>query len=164
MSIRHFITSMLLAGILAAVPAHANEPTGLSDGQTIYAPVYSHVYHGNLNQAHSSSQIQLSAMLSIRNTDLAKAITILSVDYYGTDGKIIRHFLTKPRKLAPLASMDTLIQGKDKSGGAGANFLVTWEAHEPVNPPLVETVHAYFFGTTTLAFVTGGVSVARSNH
>ncbi len=43
-------------------------------GQTIYVPVYSHIYHNNRQEIFN-----LAATLSIRNTDLEQPIIITSV-------------------------------------------------------------------------------------
>jgi hypothetical protein len=39
---------------------------------------------------------------------------------------------------------------------SGANFLVEWKASKPINPPIIETVNAYFFGTQSVAFTSPG--------
>jgi hypothetical protein len=51
-------------------------------GQTVYVPIYSHIYYYN-------SQVQvmnLSATLSVRNTDSTHPIILTAVKYYDTDG------------------------------------------------------------------------------
>ena len=48
------------------------------------------------------------------------------------------------------------IEHRDMTGGTGANFLVVWESAEPVNPPIIEVVHAYFFGNQSAAFISSG--------
>ena len=52
----------------------------LSKGQTVYVPVYSHIYSGDREHP-----FYLAATLSVRNTDPKHAITILSVDYKESD-------------------------------------------------------------------------------
>jgi len=60
---------------LKAVPL---DKTKVVMGQTLYVPIYSHIYHYN-----SQDQVMnLSATLSIRNTDLTNSIIITSVRYY----------------------------------------------------------------------------------
>jgi len=59
---------------LKAVPL---DKTKVVMGQTLYVPIYSHIYHYN-----SQDQVMnLSATLSIRNTDLTNSIIITSVRY-----------------------------------------------------------------------------------
>ncbi|MBD0302236.1 MAG: DUF3124 domain-containing protein [Tolypothrix sp. T3-bin4] len=57
-------------------------------GQTIYVPVYSHIYHQD--QQDQQKIFNLAATLSIRNTDLTKPIIITSVRYYDSNGKLVK--------------------------------------------------------------------------
>jgi hypothetical protein len=63
----------------------------------------------------------LTAILSIHNTDPAHPITILLVDYYDTDGQIIRRYLPKPVTLKPMAH-PVRGQGVDAKGGSGGQL------------------------------------------
>lgn len=105
-------------------------------GQTLYVPIYSHIYHFN----SQDRVMNLSATLSIRNTDLTNSIIITSVRYYNTEGKLVRQDLTSPVELKPLASTDFFVAANDDSGGAGANFIVEWVAEKTVYEPVVEAV------------------------
>jgi len=123
-----------LALLLPATFAAAQE-TGRSKGQTIYVPAYSHIYSGNREQP-----FLLTVTLSIRNIDPNHAITVNVVDYYETQGKLLKHCINKPFQLGPLESFRYIIPEKDTSGGSGANFMVEWNAKENTNPPIVETI------------------------
>ncbi len=46
----------------------------------------------------------LANILSIRNTDLARAIQVTAVDYYDTSGTLVKKYYTKALTLAPLGS------------------------------------------------------------
>ncbi|OAN45646.1 hypothetical protein A6A04_07065 [Paramagnetospirillum marisnigri] len=150
------MTAALLLSILLAHPAVAEDVVTLSKGQSVYVPVYSHISHGNLDSQGQPMTLLLSAMLSIRNTDLHHPITVKSARYYDTDGKVLKEFVAKPVALGAMASMEQFIEHRDKSGGSGANFVVEWVADKPVNPPIIETVNAYFFGTQSVAFTSPG--------
>jgi hypothetical protein len=104
-------------------------------GQTIYVPVYSHVYHDD-----GKKTFNLAATLSIRNTDLSNPIVITSVRYYDTNGKLVRQYLEQPIQLNALASTDFTIDTTDVSGGLGAKFIVEWIAQTEVPEPIVEAV------------------------
>lgn len=154
--------SLLAALVLLLSAASAARAEGIpepSRGETVYVPVYSHIWHGNLDDKSRPMMLLLSSMLSIRNTDPASGITIHSVRYYDTDGKLLREFPQAARKLAPLGSSDVFVEQKDSAGGTGANFLVVWSADKPVNPPIIETVNAYFFGPHSLAFTSPGRAI-----
>lgn len=123
-------TLLLLLLLLAAPAAHA-----ASKGQTIYVPVYSHIYSGN-----TEKPFYLAITLSIRNTDPHSTITITRVDYYDSDGRLLTHHLSAPMDILPMAAARFIIKESEKAGGSGANFIVTWETHTPVSPALIESI------------------------
>jgi hypothetical protein len=125
----------LLLLVLTATDGTARDPAARTTGQTVYVPAYSHIYHGN-----REAQLLLSVTLSIRNVDPDIPISISVVDYYETQGKLLKNFVTSPVTLAPLGSERYVIPQDDSSGGSGANFIVVWEAERPTNPPIIETV------------------------
>ncbi|CAA7615136.1 DUF3124 domain-containing protein [Magnetospirillum sp. UT-4] len=145
---------------LATLPAMA-DPLESSRGQTVYVPVYSHIWHGNLDSKGQPQMLLLSSMLSVRNTDPDDGLIVRSVRYYDTAGKLLREYMTQPARLGAMASTDVFVEHKDDAGGAGANFLVVWSAERPINPPIIETVNAYFFGPHSLAFTSPGKVIAE---
>jgi hypothetical protein len=146
------LAALALVTALGLGPAQAADAPDLSRGQTLYVPVYSHVLHGNLDSRGNPNRVLLSSMLSIRNVDPKGTVKIRSVRYYDTDGNLLRAFDDAMKDLGPLASTDVFIEHKDIAGGSGANFIVEWFSDNPINPPLVETVNVYFFGTQSVAF------------
>jgi len=129
----HFILYCLMLNTSAAVTI-ASEVV-LSKGQIVYVPVYSHIYIGDREHP-----FDLTVTLSVRNTDINRSITLVSVDYYDTDGKMLSHYLKEPLQIRPLASARYIIRESDRSGGAGANFLVKWKSDTPVNVPILESI------------------------
>jgi Protein of unknown function (DUF3124) len=123
----------------------------LSKGQTVYVPVYSHIYSGDREHP-----FYLAATLSVRNTDPKHAIAILSVDYYDSKGKLLRPYLENPIILKPLATTRYIIKESDKSGGSGANFIVKWKSDVKINAPIIESI---MIGTKTqqgISFISRG--------
>jgi hypothetical protein len=141
---------------LVALPCRAAEPGAPVSGQTVYVPVYSHILHGNLDSKGRPGSLPLSAMLSIRNTDAHGSLTVRSVRYVDTEGRPIRELVAQPRSLSPMASMELFVENKDMAGGSGANFVVVWDAAQPVDAPVIETIHSYFFGSLSAVFVSPG--------
>ena len=125
---------LLLLLLLTPVSGLCGEAV-LSQGQLLYVPVYSHIYIGDRERPFN-----LAVTLSIRNTDPGSGLRLTAVDYYDTEGRLVRHYLEAPRDLGPLASIRYVVAEKDVQGGSGANFLVRWEAPEPINVPVVESV------------------------
>ena len=107
----------------------------LSKGQRIYVPAYSHIYSGSKERP-----FLLTVTLSIRNIDPANAINITQVDYYETQGTLLKRFIDKPVTLNPLKSLRYVIPEKDDRGGSGANFIVEWHSDKAVNRPIVESI------------------------
>lgn len=147
---RALLPLLLLA---AAGVAQAQEP-GLSTGQSLYLPIYSHLLYGNANVSGKPAQYPLSALVSLRNTDPRQPIRIHSARYYDTAGKALREYIPKPVSLPPLGTIELFVERNDMSGGSGANFIVVWQAERPANPPIVEALHADITGNRTLSFMT----------
>jgi hypothetical protein len=141
--------------------ARADAELSVSTGQTIYIPSYSHILHGNFNKSGKPDSLLLSTLLSIRNTDPERTISVVSAKYYDTDGKPVQEFVPTPIEIQPLATAQYMVEHKDSAGGSGAKFLVTWKSDLPVNMPLIETVNAYFFGSQSTAFTTTGRPISR---
>ncbi|MBC7905372.1 MAG: DUF3124 domain-containing protein [Rhodospirillaceae bacterium] len=150
-----------LLALTLAFPAFAAEPAQTSRGQSIYVPVYSHIWHGNLDARGKPQTLLLSSMLSIRNTDPYDSMTIRSVRYYDTAGKLLKEYMAQPARLGPMASTDVFLEHKDDQGGTGANFVVQWSAERPISTPIVEVVNAYIFGPQSLAFTSPGKVIAE---
>jgi len=123
-----------LAWILMPADLFAEE-VPLSAGQTVYVPIYSHIYSGVKGRP-----FDLAATLSIRNTNLKHPITVLAVKYYDSDGKLVKDYLKEPTQLNALVSTRYIITEGDKTGGSGANFIVVWTSERNVNPPIIEAV------------------------
>lgn len=144
MKTRRLIVMLPVVLIMLSVlpfPAVYGENAGLSKGQTLYVPAYSHIYSGN-----SDRPFLLTVTLSIRNIDLKESITITRVDYYETQGALVTQYLKKPQVLKPLESIRYIVPENDKRGGSGANFIVTWSADKTVNAPITEAI---MIGTQT---------------
>lgn len=142
--------SLLIAVVFlfsATTLALAESDTTLSKGETVYVSVYSNLFIGNVKE-----KFQLSSLLSVRNTDPNYGITIMKADYYDTDGRKIRSYIYQPVKLKPLASKFYFVEPQDEKGGEGANFLVTWQAEQNVNQPIVEAVMLNVYNQEGVAF------------
>jgi hypothetical protein len=139
--IRLMTMVVLLPGLLFCLSAPVESGVKRVRGQTIYVPAYSHIYHGD-----RGIPFYLAVTVSIRNTDPVNPIKILSVQYFATDGKLLRNYLDKEITLGPIGSAEYVVKESEKEGGAGANFLVKWESDKEVTEPIVESI---MIGTTT---------------
>lgn len=128
-----------------------NNNVKITTGQTLYVPVYSHIYHQNPNRG-----IDLANTLSIRNTDLDNPIIIKSVNYFNSDGQLVTSYLEQPIELSPLTSIDFVVPRSQTQAGASANFIVEWVAQNQVSNPVVEAVMISTISTQGLSWVSEG--------
>lgn len=106
-----------------------------SSGQSIYVPVYSHIFIGD-----RAATFDLAATLSVRNIDPVHSISVTTADYHDSTGRLLKKHIETPVVLKPLASTEVFIPESDTSGGFGASFIVRWRSDKPVVPPVVECV------------------------
>jgi hypothetical protein len=104
-------------------------------GQTIYVPAYSSIFTSD-----EPRDFNLAVTLSVRNTDPAKPIILISAKYFDHDGKLVHDHLKKPLRIGPMAAVELFVKETDTRGGISASFLVEWLAEEPVTSPVVESV------------------------
>lgn len=148
--------SWLLIGIavmLATTQAMAAET--LTSGQTLYLPVYSHIWHGDrvIDGKYPLKNL-VSALVSIRNTSLKTPIKVISARYYNTEGKLLESYLPKPKIIGAMGTLELFVEHSETKGGSGANFIIQWESAVATNAPVVEAVHADMKGHLTMTFIT----------
>jgi hypothetical protein len=152
------ITALLAAPLLQAADAPST-----TSAQTIYLPVYSHVYHGERDKNGKPSETLVSTHVSIRNTDPVTSIRIHYARYFDTQGKLVRNYINAPITIPPLGTHEIFIPRSDTAGGSGANFLLAWTSDSPANTPLIEALHADIREARTLMFITSGTPIRVSD-
>jgi hypothetical protein len=126
------------------------------DGQTVYVPVYSHIY------TDGGKPHLLETTLSIRNLDPKHGIMLKSVKYFDTGGAMLKEHLETELRLGPLETTSFLVKKQDTHGGSGANFIVVWDAEEPVYEPLIEAIMVGFFdGGASISFSSPGRALIK---
>ena len=156
-SFGHFIVFLCIC-FFSPLPLYAaDKKIELSKNQLIYVPAYSHIYCGDREMP-----FLLTVTLSIRNIDPNHQIKITLVDYYETQGKLLKKHIDKPSTLNPLESLRYVIPQKDKSGGSGANFMVEWQSDGLANPPIIESVMIGTQGGQGISFTSRGQKVLTS--
>ncbi|MBN1927783.1 MAG: DUF3124 domain-containing protein [Prolixibacteraceae bacterium] len=130
----------------------------LNYSEILYVPVYSDIYH-----VDGTRRFALTTTLSIRNTSQTDSAYILATDYYDSYGRLMKKYLKKPILLIPLESIEYVVEGTNKSGGAGANFIVEWGAKNYSDQLLVQSV---MIGTTEkqgISFLSEAKVIESSN-
>lgn len=138
------------APITGPVAGNGSYGIEILEGQTVYVPVYSHIY------ADGGKPYLLETTLSIRNLDPDRAISIKSVKYIDTQGALVKEYLGSLLNLGPLETTEFLVEKQDVRGGSGANFIVLWDAKEPVYEPLIEAVMVGFANAKSISFTSPG--------
>lgn len=147
---------ILLTICITASIAHAGAGPNLSKGQTVYVPAYSHIYIGT-----KGNRYPLTITLSIRNIDPAVSIRITHVEFYETQGKFLKAFVSSPVSLPGFASTRYLITQKENEGGSGANFIVEWESDTLCNPPIIEAIMIGTQSQQGISFTSRGVPIVK---
>jgi hypothetical protein len=86
------------------------------------------------------------------------------VRYFDSAGKPVRDYINGPAELAPLATVEFVIQRADAAGGPGANFLIHWKGPEDVDEPIVEAVMVGESGNGNagISFTSAGRNVSEA--
>ena len=145
------VVCVLLTVGLPSQQAEAQPEPELSKGQTLYLPVYSQLFVGT-----GQIPLNMSANVSVRNTDPANPITVLSADYYDTEGTLVKKYLDKRIELKPMGSSYVYIKTADKTNGRGATFIIKWKSKAPVNQPIAECLMSGTSGTHAFTYSTRG--------
>lgn len=119
-----------------------------------YLPVYSHIYHRYEHQTFN-----LTITVSIRNVSDSDTLFLTSADYFNTKGKKVRQYLNFPVYLAPMETIEIVIEEDDIEGGSGANFIFNWLATNEKTIPFFEAIMVSTSGQQGLSFTTRGVRI-----
>ena len=118
---------------------------------TTYLSIYSQIYSQTEQRTHD-----LTVTVSLRNTNVRDTIFVEKAEYYDTNGKLIRTYFNKMIFVAPLETVEIVIDGVDRTGGTGANFLFDWKIVPNTQEPLFEAVMISTLGQQGLSFTTQG--------
>jgi hypothetical protein len=102
----------------------------------------------------------LTIILSLRNTSFSDTLYFDRIEYYDSNGKLLRKYIEKVLVLRPMESMEYIVEAAEKKGGAGANFVVSYLAKTGLkNKPFIETVMMGNVGNYGFAFSSPGVPI-----
>lgn len=127
---------------------------GLTDSlpaATTYLSVYSHIY--TVSQERITD---LTATISMRNTSTTDTLYLLKAEYFDTNGKSVRNYITQPIFITPMETAEIVIEQKDNAGGSGANFIFDWKIKPGAPEPLFEAIMISTSGQQGLSFTTQG--------
>lgn len=116
-----------------------------------YLSVYSEIYSETEHKTHN-----LAVTVSMRNTNLKDTVYIDRAVYYNTQGEAIRSYFSHPIYVAPLETVEIVIDESDRTGGSGANFVFDWRMAPRLHEPFFEGVMISTLGQQGLSFTTQG--------
>jgi hypothetical protein len=123
---------------------------------TIYVPIYSDIYIDQQNPKHL-----LSSTLSIRNTSFTENVYVSNIDYYNTQGDLVKKFLEKTISLPPMATVNYVIEKDDDTGGSGANFIVVLNSKSNQVKPIIQAIMIGEYSNKAFSFSTDGYSITK---
>lgn len=125
----------------------------LKTGST-YLSVYSQIYSMTEHRTHD-----LTVTVSLRNTDQSDTIYINKAEYFDTRGNSIKNYFDAPIFIAPMETVEIVIEESDRKGGTGANFLFDWAIQTNTCEPLFDAVMISTSGQQGLSITTQGKKV-----
>lgn len=114
-----------------------------------YLAIYSQIY--SRTERHT---VNLTSMVSMRNTSDQDTIYLLRAEYYDTHGRSVRKYFDKPIFLAPLETTEIIIDEVDVTGGTGSNFIIEWKKQVTSPEPIFEGIMTSAIGQQGLSFTT----------
>ncbi len=120
----------------------------------MYLPVYSQIYTVSKNK-----KTDLTATISIRNTDSKDSVFIKNILYYNTTGKLIRKYIDNNIYLIPNETLEIIIHKEDNAGGTGANFIFEWCSKGGSKSLLTEAVMISTSGQQGISFTSRGLYI-----
>lgn len=123
----------------------------LQKTKKVYVPVYSNIYQRTRNDRTS-----LTSTLSIHNTSETDTLFITRIDYFNTEGELVKKHLESPIYVNTFETIEYVVEEQDDSGGSGANFVIEWHGSDKLNP-LFQAVMIGGLGNKTFSFTTEGV-------
>ena len=119
-----------------------------------YLSVYSEIYSQTEHITHN-----LTSTISMRNINLEDTIYIEKAEYFNTEGHSIRSYFDHPIYIAPLETVEIVVDETDIAGGTGANFIFEWATRDSIADPLFEGVMISTSGQQGLSFTSKGVRI-----
>lgn len=127
-----------------------NTADSLISGST-YLSVYSQIYSQTEHRTHN-----LTATISLRNMNVLDSVYINKAEYFDTKGQLIRTYFQNPIFIAPMETVEIVIDEQDQEGGTGANFHFDWTIKKGSNEPFFEGVMISTSGQQGISFTTHG--------
>ena len=134
--------------------ATTNEADSLLKKGKTYLSIYSQVYSLSEHRKHN-----LTVTVSMRNTSLSDTLYLEKADHYSTKGKLIKSYLEKTIFIAPMETLEIVINEEEIASGTGGNFIFDWKIKKNAHEPLFESVMISTTSQQGLSFSSQGVKI-----
>lgn len=125
--------------------------------ECVYVPVYSDLYYES-----EAKKTFFTVILSLRNISFTDTIYFNSIDYYSSQGNLLREYTDKVLVLRPMESMEYIVEEAEKEGGTGANFVVSYSAKANLkNHPFIESIMMGNLDNYRFSFTSPGVRILK---
>ncbi len=114
-----------------------------------YLSIYSQIFSLTEHKTHN-----LTVMVSLRNMSDKDTIYMDTAHFYDTHGKLLHDYFIKPIYLAPLETIEIVIDETDTAGGTGGNFIFEWKIPESCPEPLFEAIMSSTTSQQGLSLIT----------
>jgi len=114
-----------------------------------YLSIYSQIFSLTEHKTHN-----LTVMVSLRNMSDKDTIYVNTAHFYDTHGKLIHDYFKKPIYMAPLETLEIVIDETDTAGGTGGNFIFEWKIPKTGPEPLFEAIMSSTTSQQGLSFIT----------
>lgn len=123
----------------------------------VYVPAYSNLYYENdLRKAY------FTVVLSLRNVSFTDSVYFDQIQFYSSEGKLLKEFNDKILVLRPMESFEYIVESPNKQGGPGANFIINYVTKTNLkNPPFIEAVMLGTIGNYGFAFTSPGINIDK---
>ncbi len=119
-----------------------------------YLSVYSQIYSQSEHKTHD-----LTVTVSMRNINKTDTLYIHKAEYFNTKGHSTRTYFDKTIFIAPMETVEIVIDEEDLEGGTGANFIFDWSTKKSLNEPFFEAIMISTSGQQGLSFTTHGKKI-----
>ena len=97
------------------------------------------------------------------NMNTRDTVFVTHADFFDTAGRMLRNYVAEPIFVAPMETLEIVIDEGELAGGTGSNFLFTWIVPPRATAPLLEGVMISTVGQQGLSFTTQGVEVGANS-
>ena len=94
---------------------------------------------------------------------MADTVYLQSAKYFDTQGTLIRTYFSNLIFVAPMETLEIVIDENDLEGGTGGNFIFEWRKGVATNPPYFEAVMISTSGQQGISFTTVGQQLVSND-